>query len=89
MTAEQHRTALWLEVIGAAVKPPGSRLTPAGLINLLRSLDPIDARVVVLHAMHGMKMADIGERINCTKARVYVRWHRAIARLKKSEEFLT
>ena len=86
MTTAQHKAALWLEVAAVVIKSTSPLLSIREALRLFRGLDTIDARVAVLHGMHGMKLDQVAERLGCSKSRVHVRWVRARAELRKRPE---
>lgn len=85
------RMALWLELVGG-LRRLRSTLSLQEWWSVLAVLDVVDARVVVLHVLHDLKLAEIGERLDVSPQAVHKRWRNARRQLKqlnKTLELLT
>lgn len=82
-TDDDHRQALELELLGGMLRQ-NSNLSLDDWKLVIRRLGPADARVVVLTCIHGMTQDEVAERLYVSRARVFQRWHLAVAKLKKA-----
>ncbi len=76
-----QRMALFLELV-SGLRMIRTALSLSEWWLVLSAVDAVDARVVVLKLVHGLTLAEIGERLDVTPQAVQHRWHRVTRKLK-------